>query len=63
MKSAEIMNWVVNALVFSLPLSWYMCYQMYKDLKKKDKIIEIQNRIINSYHEKTNQGTNEGGAR
>lgn len=38
--------WVVNALGFSLPFSWYMCFQMYKDLKKKDGIIEMQKKII-----------------
>lgn len=40
------MNWVVNVLIFSLPFSWYMCYSMYKDLKKKDKIIELQNKML-----------------
>lgn len=43
----EIMNWVVNSLLFSLSFSWYMCFNMYKDLKKKDEIIEIQTRVIN----------------
>lgn len=38
--------WIINSLIFTLPLSWYMIYQMYKDCKKKDKIIELQNNII-----------------
>ncbi len=46
----EIMNWVVNALVFSLPFSWYMIYQIYKDLKKKDKIIKIQEKMLRDNH-------------
>lgn len=54
MKTVEIMYWVLNALIFSLPFSWYMCYQMYKDLKKKDKIIEFQSNIIKSYDTQTN---------
>ena len=42
------MNWIINALIFSLPFTWYMCYQMYKDLKKKDKVIELLiNKILN----------------
>lgn len=45
-----IWNWVVNILIMSLPFSWYMCYQMYKDLKEKDKIIELQNKILNDKH-------------
>ena len=46
MKDIVIMNWVVNMLIFSLPFSWYMCYQMYKDLKKKDKIIKLQEDML-----------------
>lgn len=42
------MNWVINALIFSLPFSWYMCYQMYKDLKKKDAIISLQDKMLNN---------------
>lgn len=42
----EINNIIVNILIFSLPFSWYMCFQMYKDLKKKDKIIELQNKML-----------------
>ena len=42
----EIYNWVINSLIFSLPFSWYMCYQMYKDVKKKDKIIEMQTKLL-----------------
>ena len=42
----ELEYWVVNILIFSLPFSWYMCYQMYKDLKKKDKIIKIQEKML-----------------
>jgi len=41
-----IFNWVINLLIMSLPFSWYMMYQMYKDIKKKDSIIELQKRII-----------------
>lgn len=46
MEQTVIFNWVINALIFSLPFSWYMCYQMYKDLKKKDKIIELSKRML-----------------
>jgi len=46
MKDITIMNWVINALIFSLPFSWYMCYQMYKDMKKKDKIIKLQEEML-----------------
>ena len=47
MKTYEIWFFVNNALLFSLSFTCYMCYQMYKDLKKKDKIIELQNKIMN----------------
>lgn len=40
------MNWVINIMMFSLPFSWYMCYQMYKDIKKKDKIIKLQEEML-----------------
>lgn len=46
MKDITIMSWVVNMLIFSLPFGWYMCYQMYKDLKKKDKIIKLQEDML-----------------
>lgn len=46
MKEIVIMNWVINALIFSLPFSWYMCFQMYKDLKKKDAIIKLQENML-----------------
>jgi hypothetical protein len=46
MKQTEIYNLVVNALIFSLPFSWYMLFQMYKDLKKKDKIIKLQEDML-----------------
>jgi len=46
MKDIVIMNWVINMLIFSLPFSWYMCYQMYKDLKKKDEIIKLQEDML-----------------
>lgn len=42
----DIAYWVVNILIFSLPFTWYMCWQMYKDMKKKDKIIELQNNML-----------------
>jgi len=41
-----IEHWIINLLVMSIPPLVYTCYNMYKDLKKKDKIIELQNRII-----------------
>jgi hypothetical protein len=42
----KLFNWIINLLILSLPFSWYMCYNMYNDLKKKDKIIELQNRML-----------------
>lgn len=42
----NIYEWIINSLIFSLPFSWYMCFQMYKDLKKKDEIIKMQNKIL-----------------
>ena len=47
MENFKLWNGILNILIISLPFSWYMCWSMYKDLKKKDKIIEIQNKIIN----------------
>jgi hypothetical protein len=41
-----VMNWVVNVLIFSLPFSWYMCWLMYKDMKKKDRIIKLQEEML-----------------
>jgi len=46
MEKTEIYNFVLNALIFSLPFSWYMCYKMYNDLKKKDKIIELTRKML-----------------
>jgi hypothetical protein len=54
MKGIEIMSWVVNTLLFTLSFSWYLCYQMYKDLKKKDKVIRLQERMLEKA-EKDNQ--------
>ena len=38
--------WVINALIFSLPFSWYMLYQHSKTDKKKDEIIDKLTNII-----------------
>ncbi len=46
MENIEIKNWAINALIFSLPFSWYMCFQMYKDFKKKDKIIDLYKKAL-----------------
>lgn len=48
MKDVAIMYWVVNTLIASLPFSWYMCFQMYKDGKKKDGIIKLQEQMLRS---------------
>jgi len=38
--------WIVNMLVFSIaPLS-YICINLYKDKKKKQNIIDTQNRVL-----------------
>lgn len=42
----KIWNWVINLLVMSLPFSWYMIWQMWKELQKKNKIIEFQDSLI-----------------
>lgn len=42
----ELIDWAINILVFSLLFSWNMMFQMYKDLKKKNKIINIQENIL-----------------
>ena len=42
----EIYNWVINALIFSLPFSWYLTYQSQKSIKIKDDIIE---KLTNAY--------------
>ncbi len=43
----NIEHWIVNILIFSLPFTWHMIYAVYKELKKKDKIIEnLTNHII-----------------
>lgn len=46
MKEVGIMYFVFNILLFSLPFTWYTCYQMYKDLKKKDKVIALLEKIL-----------------
>jgi hypothetical protein len=46
MKNFELWNWILNLLVMSLPISWYLCYHMYKDIKKKNEIIKLQEGII-----------------
>ncbi len=38
----QLVYWVDKILILSLPFSWYMCYIMHEDLKKKNKMIEIQ---------------------
>lgn len=42
----KIEYWVVNLLLMSLPISWYLIWQMWKEIKKKDKLIEFQDSII-----------------
>ena len=42
----EINLWIIYIFLLILYFSGYMNNEMYKDLKKKDKIIELQNKII-----------------
>ena len=38
--------WVINVMMFSQPFVVLLCYYMYKDLKKKSKIIKLQDKVI-----------------
>ena len=39
-------HWIINTLCFSIaPLS-YVCINLYKDNKKKQNIIDTQNRVL-----------------
>jgi hypothetical protein len=38
--------WIIQVLVLTLSLSCYVNYLLYKDLKKKDRIIESQKRKL-----------------
>lgn len=42
----EIAYWVINGLMFTIPFSWYVVLIMYKDLRKKNRIIKVQERFI-----------------
>lgn len=55
MKDIPIWYWVINLLIFTIPLSLYMCYQLYKDLRKKDSIIKLQDKIIKDLQKKLNK--------
>lgn len=35
-----IEHWLINIIFFSVPFSWYMAYSTYKQLKKKDEVID-----------------------
>jgi len=59
MEKITVMNWVVNILMFSLPFSWYMCYSMFKYLKTKDKIIELQRNLLLEIQKTLKDLTNE----
>ena len=48
----ETEHFVVNAIMFSSAVLSVFCYNLWKEIKKKDKIIEIQERVINSNWEK-----------
>ncbi len=39
-------TWLPNLLIMSIPPLIYIVYNMYKDLRKKDKIIEFQDKLI-----------------
>lgn len=42
----QIWYWSINLLIMCLPISWYIIYQMYKDIQKKDQIIKFQDSVI-----------------
>ncbi len=42
-------NWVINGLLFSIAPMTYVVYNLYKDNKKKDHIIELQDNILKDY--------------
>lgn len=48
-----IWNWIFNLLVMSIPPLVYVVCNMYKDGKKKDKIIEFQNKLIEGYERRS----------
>jgi hypothetical protein len=46
MKDITIMNWVANLLMMTLPISCTIIINMYKNLKKKNEIIELMKKYI-----------------
>lgn len=48
----HIERWIINLLILSLPFSWWLCCDMYKTIKKKDKAIDLQNNMIRKLLEK-----------
>ncbi len=43
----EIEKFIVNTIVFSASVLSVFCYNLFKEIQKKNKIIEIQEGIIN----------------
>lgn len=46
MESVKIWNWIVNLLILTLPFCWYMCYLIYKDIRKLNKKIEWLEKML-----------------
>lgn len=47
-----IEHWVVNSLIFSIMPLIYVTYNLYKDNKKQQHIIEVQNKYIENLTKK-----------
>jgi hypothetical protein len=41
-----IEHWIINLLVMSIPALIYVVVDQYKTIKKKNKIIELQEKIL-----------------
>jgi len=42
-------HWIINGLCFSIAPLTYTVYQMWKHIQKQNKIIEIQNKVIETF--------------
>ncbi len=52
MENEKYIN-IIFALSFAIVFLVTICRDMYKDLKKKDKLIELQKRLIDEKYEKS----------
>jgi len=49
METNQIPNFIINGLLFCIAPLVYTVFQMWKHIQKQNKIIEIQNKVIETF--------------